>query len=132
MTQDQQLPESIQDDGSIAVQDSDASTSPFGDPISTYGSDEAIEDGVLHHLYPKEFPWLLVTDSVLRAIEAVQDGRTDEQKVLPLFRDCVMLARSKPSDHLWTDGLVGNITGELVWVARNEKGGITVMFPEDY
>ena len=52
--------------------------------------------------------------------------------MIPLLQDALMICKAKPNDHLWTKGLEGNVTGKDVWIALNERGGITLMFPEDY
>lgn len=110
--------------------------SPFGEVISYYTSEQAIEDGVLVHPYPVKFPWLLLTRSIHCAIEDAIRGsdRTYDQATIPLMQDAVMLARANPpltAGHVWTDGLLGNVTGGPVWVGLNEKGGLTLMRPED-
>ncbi len=113
------------------------------EPIATYTADQAIEDGVLVVAAPDQFgPKLLVTRAVFNAVwpEALldreadvdEDGRTYLQKMVPLLQDALMVCRANPNDHLWTNGLEGNVTGKDVWIALNERGGITLMFPEDY
>ena len=39
---------------------------------------------------------------------------------------------SKPDEYLWTKGLEGNVTRNKLWIALNDAGGITIMYPEDY
>ncbi len=54
------------------------------------------------------------------------------QRVVPLLMDAAMVIQGRPDDHLWTEGLEGNLTGSTLWIARNDLGGFTIMFPEDY
>ena len=114
------------------------------EPISTYTVDQAIEDGILVEAAPDQFgPKVLVTRAVFDAVWPAElldqeidvdpkDGLTYLQKMIPLLQDALMICRANPNDHLWTNGLEGNVTGRDVWIALNERGGITLMFPEDY
>ncbi len=108
------------------------------DVISSYTSEQAIDDGVLVEAFPKQFPKLLLTNAVFTTIEEKIEGtqRTLEQAIIPLFQDAVMLFRAAqkkdPNEYLVTKGLEGNVTGKDLWVAMNEYGGLTIMFPEDY
>jgi len=106
----------------------------FGEPISSYSAEQAVEDGVLVYPYPDKFKFLYLTRAVHDAIEAAIEGseRTYDQAAIPFIMDAAMVAQAKPDDYLWTDGLEGNVTGSKVWVQLNEKGGLTIMFPEDY
>lgn len=102
------------------------------DVVFAYTAKQAIEEGVLVHPYPKRFPGLLFTAGVHAAIEEQDDGRTYDQKAIPLIMDAVMIAKAKPNDHMWTKGLEGNVTGQTVWIAENEFGSLTLMFLEEY
>ena len=104
----------------------------FDNPISTYASEQAIEDGVLFDPFPNKNPRMLLTASIHAAIEQVDDGRSYKAKVVPLVMDALMLAKAYPNGSPWTDGLDGNVTGGPVWFALNEYGGLTLMRPEDY
>ncbi|MCK4601055.1 MAG: hypothetical protein KAU28_01225 [Phycisphaerae bacterium] len=108
------------------------SESFWGEPISTYTSEQAEEDGVLVHPFPDRFPNFFLTRSVHNAIESAGDEHAYPQRAIPLIMDAVLIARARPNDHLWTKGLDGNVTGKTVWISRNERGGLTLMFPEDY
>lgn len=96
--------------------------------IFSYTSEQAIEDGVLYHPYPQQWPWLLITSSVHAACESVTDGRTYDQALKPLLIDCILLARQAKE---FPAELEGTVAG-TVWVSPNENGGITVMKPEEY
>ena len=98
------------------------------DLIFSYTIEQAIEDGVLCHPYPKQWPWLLVTQNVHLACKN-QEGRTYDQCLIPLLNDCIMQVRSNPREQMWT--LEGTVAG-VVWVVLNEKGGMTVMTPDEY
>ena len=125
----------------------------FGPVISSYGSGQAVEDGVLVEAAPDQFgPAVLFTRGVFNAIwpaelldaqeltdEPVKhaDGRTYLQRAVPLIQDALMICKAKPTrngapEDLWTEGLEGNVTGREVWIQANDRGGITLMFPEDY
>lgn len=107
------------------------------DVIFSYTSEQAVEDGVLVHPYPKRWPWLLITASVHGAIEdAIKDTqRTYEQALVPFLQDCIMLVQGDmerdPNKMKWYDVLDGNVTGRNVRIGLNDMGGFTVMFPED-
>jgi hypothetical protein len=104
----------------------------FGPVISTYTSEQAIEDGFLCQPYPNKFPGWCFTAGVHAAIEAKDDGRTYAQKAIPLLMDAAMIVRAQPGDHLYTKGLFGNVTDKEVWIGANELGGFTLMFPDEY
>jgi len=102
--------------------------------IFSYTCEQAIEDGLLVHPFPERYPWLLFSVSVHAAIKQAIEGteRTYKQAAIPLMMDAVMLAKADPHGTPWNDGLEGNVTGKPVWVALNEKGGLTLMHVEDY
>lgn len=99
----------------------------FGEPIHSYTADQAIEDGILHHPYPQRWPWLLVTNSV-HADCNDQTGRTYDQCLVPLLMDCILAVRGKKDYPVVLEHTVAG----TVWIMPNEKGGMTVMKPEDY
>ena len=105
------------------------------DIISTYTTDQAIEDGQLVHAYPERFPFLLVTPAVHAACEdAVEKGsRTYDQCMIPLMQDCVMEVRKCMSRDRNVDmcKLRHTIAGD-VWILPNDKGGMTIMTPSEY
>lgn len=97
--------------------------------ISSYTSEQAIEDGVLYHPYPKRWPNLLITQSIHTDCNH-QKGRTYDQTLVPLLMDCIMAVqanRKKEPPIVLNHTAVGT-----VWVMPNELGGMTVMKPEDY
>lgn len=106
--------------------------------IFSYTSEQAIDDGVLVEAFPKQFPKLLLTQAVYADITEKIEGteRTPAQAIIPLFQDAVLVFRAAqkkdPNEYLVTEGLEGNITGKTLWVAANEVGGLTIMYPEDY
>ena len=130
----------------------------FGEPISMYTSDQAVDDGMLVEAAPDQFGTsLLVTRAVFDAVwppELVldalepgepdtsrqprhEDGRTYLQRMIPLLQDAAMIAQAHAKRHprwggeIITKGLEGNVTGQEVWIARNDRGGLTLMFPSD-
>ena len=97
--------------------------------IFRYTSEEAIEDGVLYHPFPHRWPWLLITASI-HSVCNQQEGRTYEQALVPLLMDCIMEVQANQNgNNFWT---LDNTVAGTVWMALNEKGGFTVMKPEDY
>ena len=116
----------------------------MSDEIFEYGTDEAIKDGVLHHPYPARWPWLLITNSVHADCEnkgrtydqALTDcenkGRTYDQALTPLLMDCLMEVKAKKPAHEDFPLILENTVAGTVWIMPNEKGGMTVMKPEDY
>ena len=102
--------------------------------IFSYGAQQAIEDGVLVHPYPERWPGLLITASVHAKCMDTSDGRTYEQRLVPLLNDCIMAVKSK-SPSLLMDELpivLNHTVAGTVWIMPNELGGMTVMNPEDY
>jgi len=97
--------------------------------ISSYTSEDAIEDGTLHHPYPDRWKWLLITNSI-HAICSEQEGRTYDQCLMPLLVDVILLVQSNPNPDFPLK-LDGTVAGK-VWIMNNDKGGLTVMLPSDY
>ena len=107
-------------------------TELFGEPIYEYTADQAIDDGVLVHPYPQRWPWLLITCNVHVACTKGDHGRTYDQCLVPLLMDCIMAAQTaKKTGQTPPIELEGTIAG-TVWIMPNERGGMTVMWPEEY
>ena len=99
--------------------------------IFEYTCDQAIEDGVLVHFDSKRYPYLLMTAGVFAKCEerAKKSRRSIEQVVIPLFMDAVMAARSAK---VGTDRITLTDTAAgTVLAVPNEKGGMTILNPED-
>lgn len=113
----------------------------FGEPISIYSEEQAIEDGVLHHIEPEAWPWLLVTDTVYRATEAVAEERGHHQSngnvhvdpvLYPLVTDAILETQRIMKLRKDCDLIVLEHTAVgTVYVRPNSKGGMTIMKPED-
>lgn len=100
--------------------------------IFSYTSDQAIEDGVLYHPYPKQWPNLLVTVGVHHACNT-QKGRTYDQCLIPLLNDVIMeIKRLQAAKKLEFPVVLEGTVADTVWIAPNEKGGLTVMQPSEY
>ena len=102
----------------------------FGPVISVYSTEQAVEDGYLHHPYPERWPWLLITENVAQACES-DPNRSFDQACVPLLMDCIMQAQAKklgPDNDLAE--LEHTVAG-TVWIRPNEKGGMTVMQPSE-
>jgi hypothetical protein len=103
----------------------------FGDVIDEYTVEQAIEDGELIHPYPNRWRWLLITRGIHEACTGKR-GRTYDQCLVPLLMDCIMLAQDSTRHQRQRPPLVleGTVAG-TVWVVPNDKGGMTVMWPEE-
>lgn len=109
--------------------------------ISSYGVEQACEDGEMVRvdnifgLTISPGIWAM-TNGVWAAIEKKTDARTMPQRVVPFLNDAFMVViaklQRKPDEYLITKGLEGNVTGRDVWIAKNESGGWTIMFPDEY
>ena len=105
----------------------------FGEVISTYTEDQAIEDGVLVYPFPNRWPWLLITNSVhADCVAKSKKGRTYDQALIPLLMDCIMETQSQMKRDPQCDLVVlENTVAGTVWIRPNSKGGMTVMKPSD-
>lgn len=97
--------------------------------IFSYGAEQAIKDGVLYHPYPQKWPWLLITQSIHTACKE-QAGRTYDQCLMPLLVDSIIAVRATKGVEFPV--VLEGTDADTVWVMPNEKGGLTVMKPEDY
>lgn len=105
--------------------------------ISRYTCEDAVNDGVLFHPYPKQWPWLLISTEVNAACQEdpeSTDSRTFDQKCVPLCKDAIMAAqRPDANDVLQRDGhltLEGTVA-ETIWIVPNDKGGMTLLQPHE-
>lgn len=119
--------------------------------ISSYSDEEAAADGILMDVTDKlgiEGGRWYVTSGIVEAINKKDDGRTFDQKLIPLVTDAIMLVNQylqKARDNgaetykdlieqgytLVTEGLEGNVTDSEVWIGMNGSRGWTLMFPSD-
>lgn len=122
----------------------------FGDIISAYTTDNAIEDGTLIHFEAISPGKWCVTSGVFDAIERKiaanpNDSRTPVQALHNLMSDAlgfVQMNKAKIRAEIESGGVLlfcddfakhmeGNITGETLWMGGNDTGGFTVMFPHE-
>lgn len=105
----------------------------FGEPICSYTTQDAIDDGQMMIPYAELFPNVVITNTVHVEIEKVQDGRTYDQKLKPLLMDIFhegnRIEQTGGDNSLVT--LEHTVIG-TVWASPNDLGGITIMKPEDY
>lgn len=114
--------------------ESEAFEAMFGDVISEYSEEQAIEDGALHHIWPDQWPWLLVTDTIYREVGEVCASRPAEfaSVMVSLVWDAIMETQRHMSLNRRCDLVELEHTAiGTVWVRPNSKGGMTVMKPED-
>jgi hypothetical protein len=97
--------------------------------IHSYGSEDAIRDGVLVHPYPERWPNLLVTQSIHTDCKG-QEGRTYDQALTPLLMDCILAVRANGGGE--PPIVLEHTAAGTVWIMPNDLGGMTVMKPEDY
>lgn len=107
----------------------------FGPAISLYTEEQAIEDGVLHHLWPEQWPWLLVTDTLHVRAEQVAFERGDVPVMtvlVPLAMDAIMETQRQMRLNPRVDLVELEHTAlGTVWIRPNAKGGMTLMDPRD-
>ena len=111
----------------------------FGEPVSIYTSNEAVEDGLLFDLdqvtsrYFKNSPFNLATTNLL------SKGYLTEDKVnVPNMIDLIMAAnkiisKMPPGDRFASGRIeLPNGDKQQIFIAQNETGRFTIMLPEDY
>lgn len=103
----------------------------FGEPISVYTEEQAVEDGVLIHPYPNRWPWLLISQQVHGACGEQKHGRTYDQCCVPLLMDCIMAAQAAQKTRKKPPLVLEGTVAGTVWIEPNGKGGMTVMKPEE-
>lgn len=105
------------------------------DLIFNYTVEQAIEDGELCHPFPDKWPWFLLTNAIVTKLETIAEQRkvTLPQVMVPLMLDCAMAVRAAITKNPMENFVKLDHTAVgTVWCRPNEKGGITVMLPEDY
>ena len=113
----------------------------FGEPISVYSDDQALEDGVLVDITAtrvqyqgvpiNRMPRTLWEDFQPFLAPYLVDGKTTEAQALGnILKTKLAYAKGDPGN----TGEVGDIVTvpPRLWLVRNEVGGWTVMYPEDY
>ncbi len=112
----------------------------FGEVISTYTDAQALEDGFLVELHTgvgfRGFPINRVTrhlfDDLLPFVEAEAplSGSDLDRLLASILRTKCSFASGDPGN----TGEIGDIyrIPPSLWLVRNEVGGWTAMFPEDY
>ena len=104
-----------------ATHESETFEAMFGESIST--EEQAIDDGVLHHLWPAKWPWLLVTNTLFELKPTV---------LIPLVMDAIRATERQAKLNPRCDFVEIEQTAiGTVWVRPNSKGGMTIMKPEE-
>ena len=112
----------------------------FGDAIYEYTTDTALSDGVLTEPYPDRWPNLFMSADVTAACETADlrtsdKARTFDQVTIPFLMDVIMQAQVPKNRKTLSEGSIitldHTIAGE-VFIALNERGGLTVMTPSEY
>lgn len=110
----------------------------FGEPIYTYTSEQAVADGALHYLWPDQWPWLLISDALLRTVEAAAEKKPEHgtamQRLVPLVVDFIREAQrriDRGDDPAELSFPLSHTVAGTVWGASNECGGLTLMTESD-
>lgn len=104
--------------------------------VSIYTCEQAVKDGVLIHPYPKRWPWLLISIGVHQDCSKMDAGRNYDQCLVPLCMDAIMAAKAAQEKQRKGKTvslpliLEGTIAGR-VYVAPNDRGGLTICKPEE-
>jgi len=116
----------------------------FGEVLSTYTSNQAVEDGFLVEIKSDRFPECnLMTRNLFDRLEKIAFER-NLKRVFPIdtmyLINCMMLCGNKIySEQDFKDDQDKNFfvlpktdEGIVVWFVRNEHGKLTAMLPEDH
>ena len=99
--------------------------SPFGEVISHYSQQDAIDDGILVYVGNWGRERVLITSALFA------QGYHDQSKRIGLIeRGLGMLAKSDPEDS--PAMCLRVIEKNKIWVIWNPGHGVTFMMPEDY
>jgi len=120
---------------------------PFADftVISSYTTEDAINDGVLVHFEAISPGKWCVTQGVMAAIEDnAGEGRTHAQSLHNMMSDVLAFVQAHKAEVIkqaeggvplftaeFDRWMAGNVTRKTLWLGSNETGGFTVMFPEE-
>ncbi len=112
----------------------------FGEVISSYTDAEAVEDGVLVELYKparfQEFPINRMTRHLFDGLEPFVEAEASffngdlSRALASILKTKCGFAQGDPGNN----GEIGDIytIPPKLWLVRNEVGGWTAMYPEDY
>ena len=112
----------------------------FGDAIYEYTTETALSDGVLTEPYPDRWPNLFMSADVMAHCMSPPFGltettRTFDQVTVPLLMDVIMQAQVPKNRKTLSEGSIitlDNTVAGKVFIAANERGGLTVMTPSEY
>ena len=112
----------------------------FGDAIYEYTTETALSDGVLTEPYPDRWPNLFMSADVTAHCESPPFGlnektRTFDQVTVPFLMDVIMQAQVPKNHKKLSDGSIITLDHTIagkVFIALNERGGLTVMTPSEY
>jgi len=112
----------------------------FGEPISVYTDAEAVEDGVLVDIGARArflgFPVNRMTGNLFEDLKPFAEAETPlfegdfADALASILRTKCQLAKGDPGN----TGEIGDMytLPPNLWLVRNEVGGWTAMYPEDY
>lgn len=114
----------------------------FGEPIYTYTSKQAEEDGILFDITKINPDWKkgifnYVTNTLLEN-GYLKDDKINIPNILDLLNQCIQIVKQKSENFTVEDtfysGQVEFPDGvkREVFIALNETGKFTIMMPEDY
>lgn len=114
----------------------DEFTKFWGEPISVYTSEQAEADGVLIKVEHPQINY--ITHSVMEECITpfIEDDLADDEKVIRANELIATLLKSVVAEIIKINKLdwfyAVEVQGRKFFVAQNETGKLTLMFPEDY
>ena len=116
----------------------------FGEPISTYTSKQAEEDGILFDATKLNPTWekglfnFITTNLLSKGYMEESDGRIRMPNIVDLLNQANQIVREKSKNFKEFDTFFsGDIelpsgTKQQIFIQQNETGKFTIMLPEDY
>lgn len=105
----------------------------FGDVVSSYTSEEAINDGILVDIGKFSNVINIATSNLLESKKYIDGDKLNVPCIMDLVKAGHHIIQSNKSDHFYS-GLIEFPDGTKgkVFIAQNEYGKFTIMLPEDY
>lgn len=100
----------------------------FGEPISIYTDQQALDDGVLVTINDQGGVNRVTCAVFDHFVKPIGDPALKEFNLSPLLQAIRAMRQITPDDGWRT----GEHDGKILWLIPNEVGGLTLMFPEDY
>ncbi len=115
----------------------------FGEPISVYTSDDAMEDGTLFYLFTINNDWEKGLFSHVTMGVMSKGYKTDEGLNIPnlydLLNQCLAIVKKRSNNFTeqqdrFYEGMIELPSGEQqqVFICLNDHGYYTILLPEEY